>query len=138
MVTVPGTGTNVTPSSVPFVDLDAATYGLSVELSGSRAVKIEMTGAWSNATLAAQNRMDFFIDNSIYASSLTGTPNAQGVWMQTQPVAVHILPVSIRLTIPAGILAAGVHTFKPRVSMSAGTLTWYENTVWSQFKVGEY
>lgn len=137
IVTVRGTGTNATVTSTSFVDLDAATYSLSVELSGGRDAYVEMQGQLHNATVGAFVYLDVFIDNSIYLSTLTGTPGAWGVWLQSQFVASSHMAVAFKHVIPAGTLSAGVHTFKPRWRVSAGTGTWFETTGVSQFRVGE-
>lgn len=137
MVTITN-GTNQTTASTTMVDLDAASYGLTVELTGSRAVNVEMSGMWSQATLAAFVYLDVFIDNSIYLSSLTATPLSTGLTFAQAYVAAAYSATHMKRTIPAGFLSAGVHTFKPRWRVSGGTGTWYEATVHSQFKVGEY
>jgi hypothetical protein len=69
---------------------------------------------------------------------MTATPLTNGMWVTAQYVANYVIPVNLHAIIPAGTLAAGVHTFKPRIKVSAGTTTWYENAVWSQFLVREH
>lgn len=138
MATIRGSGANVTQTVTVPTDIDNAAYLLSVELTGVRPVTIDLFGLLSNNTLSAINRVDIFIDNTTYASSLTGTQVTGGLWEASQYVVGNIIPVSIRHTIPAGTLAAGVHTFQPRYWSSAGALTWYELNLYSQFKVGEY
>lgn len=137
LVTIRGTGTNQTYTSLTPVDLDPANYTLNVELNGSRAVNIELLGAVGNSSLAALTKLDVFIDNTTYLSSLTGTFLVSGVWVATQYVAANIIPVQFKIKLPANILSAGFHTFVPRIWVTAGTATWYEASVFSQFKVGE-
>ena len=138
LVTVRGTGANQTTASTTLSDLDLSTFGLSVELTGVRDIKVKFQGLMSNATLAAVTVFDVFMDNTTYLSSLTATALTNGIWSATQYVAAHIIPVRFEVLIPAGVLAAGVHTFQPRWRVTAGTTTFYEaaNT-FSQFVVGE-
>lgn len=130
-------GTTVTTTSTTPAVLDAA-YDLSVELSGVRDVRMKLQGIAQIGTLAAIMRFDVLIDNTTYWSSLTGTQLTNGVWAATQYVASNAIPVSVNLTLPAGTLAAGVHTFKLRYWTSAGTLTWIEAATISEFEVGEF
>lgn len=136
--TVRGTGANTTVALTTFTNLDVSNYGLSVELTGVRDVRVKLQGKVSNATLAAITFFDVYIDNSIYLSSLSGTALTQGVWAATQYVAANLIPVVFDVSIPAGVLAAGVHTFQLRWRVSAGTSTFYDNANnFAQFSVGE-
>lgn len=130
------TGTNPTTVSTVFVDLDAAAYALSVELTGGRLVMVELKGTFTNSGVNVVC-FDILIDNTTYLSSLTGTPLTNGVLGITVPVASALVCLPLMVSIPAGVLAAGVHTFKPRWRVTAGTGTWQENGVYSQFQVGE-
>lgn len=130
-------GSNVTITSTTAVDLDAAAYALSVELTGLRDVYVELRGAAQNNTLASVNSFDVYIDSTTYLSSLTGTPLTFGATAFVQYVASNRVMVNVRYLIPRGTLAAGVHTFKPRAFVSAGTLTWIEANGLTQFEVGE-
>ncbi len=135
--TVNNTGSNKTISSTTAVVLDTAVYLLNLELTGLRDVRIVLTGVLNNTTLAAANRLDVLIDGSMYLSSLTNTPLANGIWIQNQYVANLNMTVAIDLIIPAGVLAAGIHTFEPLAWVSAGAMVWIEATAYSQFMVTE-
>lgn len=137
IATVRGNGTNQTTALTTPTQIDNASYLLNVELTGLRDVYVELVGAISNATLAALNKIDVGIDGTNYVSSLTGTPVTNPLHVSSQYVAAAIIPVSFRVQIPAGQLAAGFHTFYPMYWVSAGTVTWYMNGVFSQFRVGE-
>lgn len=131
------TGSNQTFTSTSYVDLDPTNYDLSIEITGDAPLLVELEGVISNSTLAALTYLDVMIDNLNYLSSFTVTPVTNGLWRASAFVANHLVPVNLKAYVPAGTLAAGVHTFKPKIKVSAGTTTWYENAYWSQFSVGE-
>lgn len=137
VATIRGSGTNQTTTLTTPTQVDNASYLLNVELTGLRDVYVELVGALSNSNLAVLNKMDVGIDGTTYVSSLTGTPVVNPLHVSTQYVAANIIPVNFRVLIPAGQLAAGFHTFYPMYWTTAGTLTWYMNGVFSQFRVGE-
>lgn len=138
LVTVRGTGADVAVTSTTPVDLDLATYQLSVELTGDLDVVIELVGTVANTTLNTRTRFDFFIDNALYASSLTGTPLTEGLSVVQQYVAAYNIPVAAKVRIPAEVLASGVHVFQPRMWVTAGSSSWRMAAGWfSQFTVKE-
>lgn len=136
-ITILGSGSNQTTTSATLVDLDAANYAASVELTGKRSVKVRLHGAATNNTLGAFTYFDVLIDNSIYLSNLTATPASTHARFIQTPVANYYSPIQLDVEIPIGILSAGVHTFRPQWRVSGGTATWYESAVLSQFSVGE-
>jgi len=138
LATVRAGAANQTTASTTPVDLDIANYQLRVELTGVRPVLIELEGAFANNTLAAVSRFDVMIDGTTYVSSLSGTNLANGAMMATQYVAAYVIPLKLRILLPPGTLAAGVHTFVPKWWVSAGTTTWFQVNVLSQFYVGEF
>lgn len=132
-------GTNVTTASTTPIVVDTAIYGINIELTGLRDVRVTLTGLIMNNTLNAANRVDVLIDGVTYLSSLTTTQLNNGIWSVTQYVAGSLIPVSIDVMIPAGALTAGWHTFDIAMWTATGTLTWYEGaaSVFSQFMVTE-
>ncbi len=138
VATIRGTGADVNVTSTTPAELNDTLYALSVELTGNKDVLIEFQGYMRGGAAAAATMIDFLIDGSVYASSLTGTYFSGGVSRHLQVTALLNIPVSIHYVIPAGSLAAGVHTFKPRLWVSASTSIWYMSTNYlSQFRVGE-
>lgn len=138
LVSVRGTGADVAVTSTTPVDLDLATYQISVELTGQLDVTVDLVGVVANTTLNTRTRFDVFIDNSLYASSLTGTPLTEGLAVVHQYVAAYNLPVVARVRIPYSVLGVGVHTFQPRMWVTAGSSSWRMAAGWfSQFVVRE-
>jgi hypothetical protein len=138
LVTVRGTGSDVVVATNTPQDLDLATFQLSVELTGVFDVMIRLVGMVANSTVATRTRFDFFIDNAIYASSLSGTQLTEGVWSSTQYVAANFLPVEVDITLPPDVLGAGIHTFQPRMWVTSGSATFKLGAGWfSQFEVRE-
>lgn len=138
VATVRGGGTNQSTAATTPTVLDAANYQLNVELLGTRGITVELQGLISNNTLAALTRFDVLIDGSIYASSLTATNVTNGLWTASEYVAANNIPIAFKHYIPSGTLSAGFHTFVPVWWVSAGTGSWIEASVTSQFSVGEY
>lgn len=138
LVTVRGTNADVTTASTTPVEIDDANLALSVETAG-RQLRIKLEGQTFNNTLAAFNRFDVLIDNTTYLSSLTGTQLASGVASTRQYVASNEIHLNMDIVVPVGVLAAGVHTFKPRWWVSGGTGTFrFATGYFAQFYVGEF
>lgn len=138
VATVRAGGASPTFTNTSFAAIDDATYLLTLEIRGDRQLTVELEGTVSNTTVASVTFLDVLIDGVTYVSSLTGTAIVTGLWVQEQPVAAHRMHVRVNARIPAGVLAAGVHTFSPRIRVSANTTTWYTANHYSQFQVGEY
>lgn len=75
----------------------------------------------STCPVVSGYRLDVLIDGAIYASSMSGTPNTSGVFADTF-VTINVTKASyFRKRVV--IATPGVHTFVPRMILSASTQT---------------
>lgn len=124
LITVRGSGANPTTASTSFGDVDAQ-FSFSLETSGG-AVEFNLLAMLSNTTLNTLTAFDILMDNTTYLSSLTNTALNGGIWSWKENVAAYIDSAKVTpYRVEAGVIPAGIHTYKLQWRVSAGTTTLY-------------
>lgn len=139
MVTVRGNGTNpTTVSTASFAAVDDAIYAVSLETTGGKLC-IDLTAHVAHSVANNFIAFDVIMDDITYMSSLTGTALTQGIITARPPAITVVYPVNVRYMVPAGIITAGVHTFKLRWKVQAATGTlWVSSGYMFQLAVSEH
>ncbi len=123
VATVRGSGSDITTASTTNVAVDDGQFALTLVTTGS-ALRIELDCHVAHSVAANFIAFDVLIDDTNYASSMTGTPATQGLWSPRIPTAAGIYPFSGAHVLTLGQLTpAGSHTFKLRWRTQAATAT---------------
>lgn len=110
--TVDGGGSgDFTTSGTTFQDLTGASITIT---TGARRVKLGFTCVWSNNNNTSTNNFYFDIDGTQQGSGTAGQ------WRQQSPIVNTLYSTS--MTMMSAALSAGSHTFKVRLSATAGSL----------------
>jgi hypothetical protein len=136
-LTVRGSGTNITSTSLTFAAVDNAQFYGTVTTTGAD-LKLSLNASCAHSIANTLVAFDVLIDGINYASSLSGTAVTNGLWAFRPTTAAIVYTFSGDHIIPAGLLAAGTHNFSlVWRGGAAGTSTLAINGYVCQFRVSE-
>lgn len=133
VVTIYGSGTDLTTGSTTYVAVDDAQFTLSLEVQAGEDVRLWLTLVHTNATTGTLNDYDVIIDDTTYVSANIGTPLTQGIIRGR--IAAGAVNQSNNAYLVISGLSAGVHTFKLRWKTSASTAKLILSGAYFQFGV---
>lgn len=123
VATVRGAGSDITTTSTTITAVDDGQFALSLDTCG-RDILIMLNAHVAHSVAANFVAFDVIIDDTNYASTLTGTGATQGLFSHRNPTAAGIYQCSGQHIIPAGSISPnGIHTFKLRWKAQAATAT---------------
>ncbi len=134
IVTIFGSGADLTTTSTTIVAVDDAQFTLSLQVIAGESVVVALVVDTTGSTTNINPVYDVIIDDTTYVSSNTATPLTAGLWTRYTPTAATSVSGLPAAPVIITGLVAGVHTFKLRWKVSAaGTATLYLNAKFCQF-----